>query len=142
MPRIPNSNNHLTTSDLQFGAYALSNLDSLPGLVVINADGSSISATNIGGNVNLNAVGGVAVGLGQTSKANSIPVVTANDQSVSIGPIGLTTSNYDSVVYANTSTTVDTYTYLLGGVAGVLKATVTITYTDTTKTQVSTVVRT
>lgn len=61
---------------------------------------------------------------------------------VGIGPIGLNGTAYDSIVYANTSTTVDTYTYYAGGTAGVLKATVTITYTDTTKTQISTVVRT
>ena len=60
---------------------------------------------------------------------------------VGIGPVGLNSVSYDSVVYANTSATVDTYQYFAGGVIGTLRATVTITYTDTTKSQVSTVVR-
>lgn len=50
--------------------------------------------------------------------------------------------SYDSISYTNTSTTVDTYKYFRGGLAGTLVATVTITYTDTTKSQISTVVRT
>jgi hypothetical protein len=60
---------------------------------------------------------------------------------VGIGPVGFNSSSYDSVVYTNTSTTVDTYQYYAGGTSGTLRATVTITYTDTTKSQVSTVVR-
>lgn len=60
---------------------------------------------------------------------------------VGIGPLGLNNAAYDSVVYTNTSTTVDTYQYYSGGTSGTLQATVTITYTDTTKAQISTVVR-
>lgn len=52
---------------------------------------------------------------------------------------GLVTVPYDNITYANTSTTVDTYTYKS---AGATVATVTITYTDTTKSQISTVQRT
>lgn len=61
---------------------------------------------------------------------------------VGIGPVGQNNVAYDTISYANTSATVDTYSYFSGGVAGALTATVTITYTDTTKNQVSTVVRT
>lgn len=61
---------------------------------------------------------------------------------VGIGPVGFNSSAYDSIVYTNTSTTVDTYQYYAGGTGGTLKATVTITYTDTTKAQMSTTVRT
>lgn len=52
---------------------------------------------------------------------------------------GIVTVAYDTVNYVNTSTTVDTYTYKN---ATVLVATVTITYTDTSKSQISSVVRT
>lgn len=61
---------------------------------------------------------------------------------VGIGPIGQYQVNYDSIVYTNTSTTVDTYTYYTGGTAGTVTATVTITFVDATKAQISTVVRT
>jgi hypothetical protein len=55
---------------------------------------------------------------------------------------GLVASAYDAVVYTNTSGTVDTYVYKTGGVSGTTVATVTITYTDSTKSQTSTIVRT
>ena len=47
--------------------------------------------------------------------------------------------NYDYIDYKNTSTTVDTYVYKTGGSGGTIIKTVTITYTDTTKNQVSNV---
>jgi hypothetical protein len=55
---------------------------------------------------------------------------------------GLLNIAYDSVAYTNTSTTVDTYKYYSGGVSGTLVATLTITYLDSSKTGISTVVRT
>lgn len=61
---------------------------------------------------------------------------------VGIGPVGYNSSAYDSVTYTNTSSTVDTYAYYSGGTAGLLKATVTITWTDSTKSVISSVVRT
>lgn len=61
---------------------------------------------------------------------------------VGIGPLGQNQVAYDSVVYTNTSSTVDTYIYKTGGASGTTTATVTITYTDTSKSQISTVVRT
>lgn len=49
---------------------------------------------------------------------------------------------YDYIAYTNTSTTVDAYVYKSGGSGGTTIATITITYTDTTKGQISTVART
>lgn len=71
-------------------------------------------------------------------------IITTDSSSALVGidPIGQSGTSYDSIVYTNTSTTVDTYTYKTGGASGTTTATVTITYTDTTKSQVSTVVRT
>lgn len=67
---------------------------------------------------------------------------SASVGNVGIDPVGQNGVNYDSIIYTNTSTTIDTYVYKSGGVAGTTTATITITYTDTTKTQISTVVRT
>jgi hypothetical protein len=47
----------------------------------------------------------------------------------------------DAVTYEATSSTVDTYKYRKGGVSGSIVLTLTITYTDTTKEQVSSVVK-
>lgn len=55
---------------------------------------------------------------------------------------GLVPKSYDSIVYTNTSGTVDTYTYYTGGTGGTLVATVTVTWTDSTKTVLTSVVRT
>lgn len=54
----------------------------------------------------------------------------------------LVPASYDYVAYTNTNTTTDTYVYKSGGATGATIATVTIVYTDTTKTQVSTMTRT
>jgi hypothetical protein len=61
---------------------------------------------------------------------------------VGIGPVGFNSSPYDSVAYTATSGTVDTYVYTAGGLAGTTKATVTITYTDSTHGTLVSVVRT
>jgi len=50
----------------------------------VNADGSINVNTSGGGggsNVNLISVGGASINLGQTTEANSLPVVIASDQS-------------------------------------------------------------
>lgn len=57
------------------------------------------------------------------------------------GPLGFT-GDYDSMEYTNTSALVDTYQFFVGGLAGTVAFTLTVTYTDDTKSQVSTVVRT
>ena len=49
--------------------------------------------------------------------------------------------SYAYMAYTNTNTTTDTYKYYQGGVSGSLVATITIIYTDTSKTVVSTVTR-
>lgn len=55
---------------------------------------------------------------------------------------GLSISAYDYIGYTNTSSLIDTYVYKTGGSGGTTVATLTITYTDTTKAQPSTVVKT
>lgn len=50
---------------------------------------------------------------------------------------GLSNIAWDYVAYTNTSTTVDTYVYKSGGSGGTTVKTLTITYTDTTKSQIS-----
>lgn len=54
---------------------------------------------------------------------------------------GIVPSGYDYMAYTNTSTTVDTYTFKAGGSAGATVSTLTITYTDTTKSTISSVAR-
>lgn len=54
----------------------------------------------------------------------------------------LVTVAFDYVGYANTDTITDTYTYKTGGSGGATVATVTVVYTDTTKTQPLTITRT
>ncbi len=49
--------------------------------------------------------------------------------------------NYDYIGYTNTNTTTDTYVYKTGGSGGTTVATITIVFTDTTKSQISTVTR-
>lgn len=48
---------------------------------------------------------------------------------------------YDSLAKANTSATVETFTYFLGGLSGTLVATVVVTYVDATKNDIVSVVR-
>ena len=54
---------------------------------------------------------------------------------------GLVPKVYDYISYTSGSTT-DTYTYKTGGSGGSTVATVTVTWTDSTKTVLSTVIRT
>jgi len=55
---------------------------------------------------------------------------------------GISIPAHDYISYTNTSTTVDTYVYKTGGSGGTTVATLTITYTDTTKSQPSSIVKT
>ena len=55
---------------------------------------------------------------------------------------GLSIPAHDYISYTNTSGTVDTYVYKTGGSGGTTVATLTITYTDTTKSQPSSIVKT
>jgi hypothetical protein len=55
--------------------------------------------------------------------------------------IGLGIPPFDTTALAQTST-IDVWTFRVGGVGGTLVSTVTITYTDSTKATISTVVRT
>jgi hypothetical protein len=68
-----------------------------------------------------------------------------NDEtdSINVRNIGsLVPEAYDAILKTNTSATVETFTYYLGGLAGSLIATVTVTYTDSTKDDLVSVVRT
>jgi hypothetical protein len=58
-----------------------------------------------------------------------------------VGGAGLITSVYDYISLASGST-VDVYTYKLGGSGGITVATVTITYTDNTKSTLLTLAKT
>lgn len=97
-----------------------------------------------GGDVNLIEVGGSPIALGQTTEANSLPITIASDQSPvqTLEQTGLLPVEYDAVTYTNTSSTVDTYQYYTGGTGGTLVATVTITWTNSTKTVLVSAVRT
>lgn len=55
---------------------------------------------------------------------------------------GLVPKVYDALTYTNTSATVDTYKYYQSGTGGTLIATLTIIWTDSTKTILTSVVRT
>lgn len=65
--------------------------------------------------------------------------VTADGLSISTG---LVPKIYDAITYTSTSATVDTYQYYKGGTSGTLVATLTITWTNSTKTILVSVVRT
>lgn len=82
--------------------------------------------------------------LGQKTSANSMAVVLASDQS----NVGVLTKNslvgvvYDAIGVNLSGGTTDVYTYYTGGLAGTLVRTVTITYTDSTKSVLQSVVGT
>lgn len=85
--------------------------------------------------------------LGGVSSADLVtPVSVAVDPTTHRALVNTVTgflpSSYDYIAYTNTSSTVDTYVFKAGGSGGTTVATITITYTDTTKNQISTVART
>lgn len=85
MARKSNGANQGTLNDYNYGALVNASLDGLPAMAVVNPDGTTISGgTGGGGNVNLNQVGGVAFGLGQTTKSGSLPVTIASDQTLNV----------------------------------------------------------
>lgn len=57
-------------------------------------------------------------------------------------PGGIAITDADYIAYTNTNSTTDTYVYKLGGSSGTTIATITIVYTDTSKSQISTVTKT
>lgn len=97
-----------------------------------------------GGDVNLIEVGGSPIALGQTTESDSLPVTIASDQTPleTQEQTGLLPVVYDAVIYTATSSTVDTYEYYTGGTGGTLQATVTVTWTDSSKNVLVSVVRT
>ncbi len=94
-----------------------------------------------GSDVNLEEVGGVAISLGQKTMAASLPVVIASNQSAVPILSGFSVVAYDFVSLAVAALT-DTYTFKTGGSGGSTVATITITYTDSTKVTISTVAKT
>lgn len=81
---------------------------------------------------------------GQAAMAASVPVVIASNQS----NIGVLTKNslvgvvYDAIGVNVSGGTTDVYTYYTGGLAGTLVRTVTLTYTDSSKSTLQSVVGT
>lgn len=55
---------------------------------------------------------------------------------------GLVPGSYDAIQYTNGGPTIDVYTFYSGGLGVNLIATITITYTTSSKSQIQTVVRT
>lgn len=83
-----------------------------------------------------NAANNTAEPIG-VSPQNPLPVtLTGGLGSTPLG--GLALPSYDYMAYTNTNTTTDTYKFYSGGAGGTLVATEVIVYTDTTKSQVST----
>lgn len=85
--------------------------------------------------------------LGSTLNVNTgLAPLTDTQLRAAVVPVldakGLVPKVFDAVTYTATSSTVETYRYYTGGTAGSLVATVTVTYTDATKTVLTSVVRT
>lgn len=79
---------------------------------------------------------------GRIYKAVSINA-TPGMSPVPVAPSGaLVTEDFDAIVASYPSSIAEVYTYKTGGVSGTTVATVTVTYTDSTKEVLSTVVRT
>lgn len=77
---VPNPSQY-SKSDLEFSKHRVTS--GLTAVAVVNPDGTPITGSGGGGatDVNLKDVGGAAIGLGQTTKSQSIPVTIASDQS-------------------------------------------------------------
>jgi hypothetical protein len=85
------------------------------------------------------------MGVSKATPSKVLPVTiddTTGGVIVSSSVSTLVPFSYDYIGYTNTNTTTDQYVYKSGGSGGTTVATVTIVYTDTTKTQPSTVTRT
>jgi len=71
-----------------------------------------------------------------------LPVTLVNgDGDALAAPSGLVSENFNAISVSVTATE-DIYSYKTGGVSGTTVATTTVTYTDSTKTQLLTVVKT
>lgn len=98
-----------------------------------------------GGDVNLTEIDGNPVSVNSgNSDVGTQRVVIADDQNPieTLEQTGLVPVVYDAVTYTNTSSTVDTYQYYTGGTGGTLVATVTVTWTNSTKSVLVSAVRT
>jgi hypothetical protein len=72
-----------------------------------------------------------------------IPTKIENANGTIINPAtGFAIPPYDTIVPDYTGSTVDVYTYLLGGLSGTTVATLTINYTDSTKAVMASIIQT
>ena len=102
--------------------------------------GDPIGSGGVAADVNVAKWGGAATTLGQKDMAHSVPVVLPSDQMVLANP--LITAPFDAIGAAYPAADTEVYSYFDGGLGGVLVGTVTVKYTDATKANVSSVVRT
>jgi hypothetical protein len=77
----------------------------------------------------------------QNRRALHTKITNLNTEVLPIGGF-LSGVVYDALSAEYTTTTIETYRYYLGGISGTLQATIVVTYTDVSKANVSTVVRT
>jgi hypothetical protein len=112
---------------------------------VINSFATETTVATLATQATLSAVNGKLASLGQKNMAGSMPVTLASDQgNISVSHkqdiFGIPQYDHLGVTYPNGTTEV--YTYKTGGSGGSTVATVTITYTDATKSNISSAART
>lgn len=101
---------------------------------------SQVPRTNAGHDQNRTAT---LLGVSSADGKTPVPVeVDPNTGALLVSTGRIVPEQFDYVAYTNTNGTTDTYVYKLGGASGTTIATVTIVYTDSTKTQPSTITRT
>lgn len=136
----PNSREALGVLDSITGDFFYLTGTSITGALNVNATVSIVGTISS----NITQIGGAPITLGQKTMANSFPVTIASNQSPlqTLEQTGLLPVEFDAVEYTNTSSTVDTYEYYLGGLGGTLEATITVTWTNSTKSVLVSAVRT
>jgi hypothetical protein len=118
----PSGTSDATAANQVTGNASLSSIDT-------KLSSQATAANQTTGNTSLSNIDGK---LG-TLVDSSAPVITMN---------ALVPKKWDYLSYTATNATTDTYVYKSGGSGGTTVATVTVTWTDSTKTVLSTVVRT
>lgn len=117
--------------------------------------GNNVSVTNFPSSFGSSQVGTWTVGVTSTVpvsgtfwqatqpvSATSLPLPSGASTEATLAKVpGLSIPIHDYISLAQGGTT-DTWSYKVGGIGGTLVATVTITYTDSTKTIISTVAKT
>lgn len=103
--------------------------------------GASTDALQSAGNTSLASLDSKSPPLGQTTKSASIPVTIASDQNPTV-TIQLFTLPFDAITATYPTSTQEIYQSRVGGVAGTVQQTLTINYTDATKSFITDVART